>query len=789
MPDGGMVTTYADVSHIRRTEKELEEKSALLETSLDNMDQGLLLFDADLNLELVNRAYLRLFGFMAEQIKSGMNYSDVLRRLVERGDYAGEDGEEIIRRRIADARARRFQRSLHHRSDGTIISVYRKPVPDGGFAITFTDVTNEVRAGEEAKTKSNLLQMTQDYMAQGICVMDENLRITNFNRRWAELFDLPPEIARPGMSMRDALRYRALRGDFGPGDIEDMVQARLGRLSAGAPLRIERPIRSTGRVVSIEYTPVPHGGFIATYTDVTERWKAERELESKSQLLEAMFESINQGIAVYDADFRLVSRNRQYGEMLGFENEFPTPRASYDDVIRRLSAEGSFGSRSAEDVVSEFRKTIESIPQSTLEHTTPDGRTMIVYRSRMPNGGFVITLTDVTKMRKAERDAAEKTHLLELALANMGQGIAIHDGELRLVAFNEKYLALRGDLPADLIKPGMPHEETIRYRAKRGDYGPGDVEEMVRERMERMRHGDTFAPTRVVDGRIIQVQREPMPDGGFVTTYTDITGLKQVEAELIRARDSAQAANRAKTQFLANMSHELRTPLNAIIGFSEIMRSEVYGPLGEPRYAEYINSIADSGTHLLSLINDILDLSKIEVGEITLVESDVDLGNLIESCLSLVRDKALSKSISMESVVADGLPPVCADARLLKQVLLNLLQNAIKFTPADGQVRAGAALTADAGVQITVADTGIGIKEEDIPRALERFGQVDSDLSRQYNGAGLGLPLAKSFTELHGGTLSISSKVNHGTIVTVLLPADRVRPRSERSGKRPRQSA
>jgi signal transduction histidine kinase len=280
-----------------------------------------------------------------------------------------------------------------------------------------------------------------------------------------------------------------------------------------------------------------------------------------------------------------------------------------------------------------------------------------------------------------------------------------------------------------------------------------------------------------------------MPDGGFVTTYTDITGLKQVEAELIRARDSAQAANRAKTQFLANMSHELRTPLNAIIGFSEIIRSEVYGPLGEPRYTEYVNSIADSGTHLLSLINDILDLSKIEVGEVHLVESEVDLGNLMESSLSLVRDKALSKSIAMESVVADELPPVRADARLLKQVLLNLLQNAIKFTPADGHVRTGAALTADGGVQITVADTGIGIKAEDIPRALERFGQVDAERSRQYNGAGLGLPLAKSLTELHGGTLSISSEVNHGTIVTVVLPAERVCPHSEKRGKRPRQSA
>jgi two-component system cell cycle sensor histidine kinase PleC len=264
--------------------------------------------------------------------------------------------------------------------------------------------------------------------------------------------------------------------------------------------------------------------------------------------------------------------------------------------------------------------------------------------------------------------------------------------------------------------------------------------------------------------------------------------LRERNTELDRALQEARSAARAKTEFLGKMSHELRTPLNAIIGFAEMSIQQAFGALNS-RYLTYFRDIHGAAYHLLNIINDILDLSKIEVGEVHLVESEVDLGNLMESSLSLVRDKALSKSIAMESVVADELPPVRADARLLKQVLLNLLQNAIKFTPADGHVRTGAALTADGGVQITVADTGIGIKAEDIPRALERFGQVDAELSRQYNGAGLGLPLAKSLTELHGGTLSISSEVNHGTIVTVVLPAERVCPHSEKRGKRPRQSA
>ncbi|MFT5539271.1 MAG: signal transduction histidine kinase, partial [Alphaproteobacteria bacterium] len=340
---------------------------------------------------------------------------------------------------------------------------------------------------------------------------------------------------------------------------------------------------------------------------------------------------------------------------------------------------------------------------------------------------------------------------------------------------DENSLKFLSRWPGGKIRPGIFHEETIRYRAERGDYGTGDPEIYVRERMDKMQHGEIYSSIRLVEGRIIQAQREPMPAGGFVTTYTDITDLKNAEIESTRAKEVAETANLAKTEFLANMSHELRTPLNAIIGFSEMMSASIYGPMGDPRYTEYSGSINEAGLHLLSLIDDILDLSKIEVGKMSLNEEIVELRPLIESCQLLMREQAHSGDIRLHvNLPKTPLPRLRADPRKLKQVLLNLLQNAIKFTEGGGVVRIDIDPLTDDGLNISVIDNGIGMTAEEIPQALERFGQVEGSLSRRYNSAGLGLPLAKSLVEMHDGILEIESEPGRGTKVTITLPPARL---------------
>lgn len=250
------------------------------------------------------------------------------------------------------------------------------------------------------------------------------------------------------------------------------------------------------------------------------------------------------------------------------------------------------------------------------------------------------------------------------------------------------------------------------------------------------------------------------------------TEVRRRTAELAQARDEAELANRTKTEFLATMSHELRTPLNAVLGFSEVMRDELLGPLGQPHYKEYARDIYNSGNHLLGVINDILDVAKAEAGRLELFEEEVDVGVMTQSCVQLIQGRADQTEVAIKTEVPHGFPLLRADPKRLKQILLNLLSNAVKFTPAGGKVVLSAELV-EQGIALLVRDTGIGIARQDLARALQPFGQIDSHLNRKYEGTGLGLPLSRNLTELHGGSLSIDSEPDKGTTVTVLFPADR----------------
>ncbi|MCE7997411.1 MAG: PAS domain S-box protein [Rhodobiaceae bacterium] len=252
----------------------------------------------------------------------------------------------------------------------------------------------------------------------------------------------------------------------------------------------------------------------------------------------------------------------------------------------------------------------------------------------------------------------------------------------------------------------------------------------------------------------------------------DITHRREEEERLRDARDVADSANRSKTEFLANMSHELRTPLNAIIGFSEALDREIYGELGNDRYKEYAQDIHSSGIHLLNIINDILDLSKIEADKFELAEETVSIEETIDTVMRIVAPRADQAGVKLEKSVTDGLG-VCCDERAVKQILINLLSNAVKFSREKTTVRVDVSET-ETSLRIAVVDQGIGMAPEDIPEALEPFRQIDGTLTRTYEGTGLGLPLARRLTELHGGKLTIESARGEGTSVFIDLPLARI---------------
>ena len=274
---------------------------------------------------------------------------------------------------------------------------------------------------------------------------------------------------------------------------------------------------------------------------------------------------------------------------------------------------------------------------------------------------------------------------------------------------------------------------------------------------------------------------EQQPNAIFVAQLHDVTEMKMREAELRAARDQAEAASNSKSQFLANMSHELRTPLNAVIGFSEIMKTELLGPIGTETYRGYSHSIHDSARHLLGIINDILDISSIESGSPRLHEGIHEPEQICQSVIGLVAGRAEQAQVKLVVNVDPVTDLLHVDGRMLKQMLINLVGNAIKFSPKGGSIEikvSPAGPEPHSGVVFAVADEGIGIAKDDIPRILKPFEQVETAFARNFDGVGLGLPLVNSMARLHGAQLTIDSELNVGTTVSILFPAARTRPRT-----------
>jgi PAS domain S-box-containing protein len=394
--------------------------------------------------------------------------------------------------------------------------------------------------------------------------------------------------------------------------------------------------------------------------------------------------------------------------------------------------------------------------------------------------GYRGTSTDITKMVAAEAELDRTSRVLRGTFDNITHGVMVFDGDGKLVDFNRLALQ-RMHLPAERLQPGMSFAEVFQILLSADRVPPDVFARELQYRLDRMRQREAFVRERMTaDGIVYEVRGNPLPDGGFVYTHTDVTERKRIEQELREAKEHAELASRVKSEFLANMSHELRTPLNAVLGFAELMIGKVYGPLGHEKYQEYAQHIHDSGTHLLDVINDILDLSKIEAGKRELQEEVLDAMALAQAALRIIDGRVTAGDLRLTVELPDQPLFVRVDARAMKQILLNLLSNAVKFTPPGGSITVSGGLDPAGGLFYAVADTGIGMAPADIVKALEVFGQIDSSLGRKFEGSGLGLPLVKGLVGLHGGHLDLKSTPGCGTVASVHFPPERTLPDTAR---------
>jgi len=352
-------------------------------------------------------------------------------------------------------------------------------------------------------------------------------------------------------------------------------------------------------------------------------------------------------------------------------------------------------------------------------------------------------------------------------------GIVVTDRHNRIVRINDSFVRIYGWKRDDLIGKEFlmlitPDEREHARRnheefMKSGIRSSGEMK-MIRKDSTVANALFTTAALELSHGRRFQV-----------TTIMDITMRKQMEMTLRMAKEQADTANQAKSTFLANMSHELRTPLNAILGFSEMMMKETFGKLANEKYREYLGDIHLSARHLLDIINEVLDMSKIEAGKVDLDEERFDIQALIQAVIRMMDSRAFSSGLKIREIVEPDLPPLFADSRLIRQILINIVGNSVKYSRSGGTIDVKVFVDDSGDLNLVIADTGIGIAEDRIAEALEPFGQVSKAVSGGMQGTGLGLPLARAMAELHGGTLELESEVEKGTTVTIKMPSWRLR--------------
>lgn len=477
---------------------------------------------------------------------------------------------------------------------------------------------------------------------------------------------------------------------------------------------------------------------------------------------------------------------------------------SFGDVVDRLHPEDQQLYDLADGLMSGKEKAIDQ--EFRMRHA--DGRWIwlraraeLVENSNDQSPHLVGIAIDIGEQKLAAQRTEQADLRLRDAIENISEAFVLWDTDNRLVMCNSKYREFHKLAVRD-TKAGTSYDAVVKA-AKQPVIRTRLREDDLPEDDKGASGGGSFE-AQLEDGRWLHINERRTQDGGFVSVGTDITPLKnheealtKNEGELIQTvndlensraklehqaqqlvdlaekysleKTRAEAANRSKSEFLANMSHELRTPLNAIIGFSEIMENAIFGPLGAPKYQEYATDIRSSGRYLLDVINDILDMSKIEAGRFNLEFDQCNIEDIINDSLRIVSPRAAEENIEIVVQINDQVR-FDGDSRALKQVLLNLLTNAVKFTPKDGRVTVATSVTDDDQLRTEITDTGIGISPEDITKLGRPFEQVANQFSKSHGGSGLGLAISRSLIELHGGVLLIESRQNHGTTVSFSLP-------------------
>jgi PAS domain S-box-containing protein len=644
------------------------------------------------------------------------------------------------------------------------------------------NITQRKRAEEEllaakdaaAEAEARMMDAIEN-ISEGFALFDADNRLLLYNGKYKELYGYSDTDVEPGVTLAQLIQMDFDRGTVRDSGAKKMLRRRT-HFFGKTEETFEEPL-ADGRWVQIRDRRTSAGGTVSIHADITERKRAEEALrlakdaaaEAEARMMDAI-ESVSEGFSLFDADDRLVLCNGKYKELYGYSDANVKPGVSFAQLLQMDSDRGTVKGSGAQEVLRR-RMEIFGKAEETFEDHLADGRYVQIRDRRTSAGGTVSIHADITDRKRAEEALTAKEAQLRSALDNMSGAIFMVDKDLTLQVINDRFREYY-DMPEHVVATGVSLRGILQTRAERGDYGPGDADELVEQRLEGYRSGKVRRiEDTVPSGRFIEGLRTPTADGGIVCIFNDITDRKRAAEELEKARDQAEAAARAKSTFLATMSHEIRTPMNGVVGMLDLLvRSKL-----DTEQRGMLDTVRQSSFLLLQIIDDILDFSKIEAGKLRLERIPFSVCHVVEGVVESLVPGAREKGLALPVFVDPTIPEIMqGDQVRLRQILFNLVGNAVKFTMV-GKVfvraeRVPSRSKKKITVRFTIIDTGIGIPTEAQDKLFESFTQAEGSTTRQFGGTGLGLSICARLADLMGGSIAVESEPGAGSTFTVTLP-------------------
>ncbi len=780
---GGYVLTLADVTESKRQKRELAEKTSMMEAIVQHMDQGLLAFDGELKLLFANERAKMMLGVPREFFEPGQSFEAIVWQSAELGDSDHERSTaDQILARVHGTEPFSFER----RCIGNTTALMRfHPRPEGGYIVTYTDITATRRQQDELsemaealRQKGVQLDTVFTNMASGVAMFDADCNLVICNPRFQEIFQLSDDLSKPGVSLADMCEYCMNEGYELPSPT--LTADRIAVAKSREPNRFSMTM-SDGRIIDAVHEPLEGGGSIAVYEDVTVRETAEQklrdyahDLEHQKSMLQTVMEHMDQGISLADGDLKIQAFNSRFLELLEFPPEHFNPADPIQKFFRYNAERGEYGPGDVEDQVRERVELAAKFEPHCFVRERPDGTAIKIEGKPLTDReGFVTIYTDITEARSSELEVQALTERLtetnlrlDAAFNSMNQGLAMFDEDHKLMVRNKRYLEIF-HFPESVACEGASLEDITRYSVELGN--ECDREQAIFRRMEiaAMREQAVYQ-VNLTDERVVEIIHEPLESGGSLALYLDVTDREMAGRSLREHASKLEASNRELQEFAYVAAHDLQEPLRKIEAFGDRLNTKCGDRLGEDGQ-RYVVRMQASSRRLRALIDALLDYSRVTTKAAPF--KTVDLQKL---ALNVLSDLEMSIEQADATIELCALPEIEADDMQLRQLFINLISNALKFSqegrPLKLQISAEVSTLEDGGeiCVLSFADNGIGFDAKYGDRIFTIFQRLHS--RAEYEGTGIGLATCRKIAERHHGSIESSGTPGEGAVFKVTLP-------------------